>query len=319
MKINTVSISGRLGLQLHSLNNEGGEGNQIATRQVTVVDAQGQLHNVNAVSGDMFKHIQAEHLAAIAREKGLPLCSACRRLDPNRIQADREFLADLSRDSTDAEIIHMMVERCVVDDLEGNLITAANKNTPRKSLVEFGWTVGIPDMNKTESFFHAKYVRDPGSQDSGEGANLGQNIFHRPANSGLYATVLAIDAGRIGFNDITREYVIGPEARQQRLRALLQSVLFAFLQPKGAMRNTQNPHITSWEGVVGISSCAIPAPTVSALNPSYREEIKETIGVLTELDVEAKDAVRVREFSSMSEFSTIMSSLIREGVPHTLA
>jgi CRISPR-associated protein Cst2 len=40
--IASISISGEITLNLHSLNNEGGEGNQIITRQVTIVDKAGE-------------------------------------------------------------------------------------------------------------------------------------------------------------------------------------------------------------------------------------------------------------------------------------
>ncbi len=78
-------------INLHSLNNEGGEGNQIQTRIVTIVDADGRLHSVNAISGDMLKHIQAEHLYRIARISELPLCQACAIFDANRMSADPDF------------------------------------------------------------------------------------------------------------------------------------------------------------------------------------------------------------------------------------
>ncbi|MCB0083468.1 MAG: hypothetical protein KDE47_21150, partial [Caldilineaceae bacterium] len=61
-----LSISAKATLNLHSLNNEGGEGNQTQTRMVNIVDETGRLHNVNAISGDMLKHMQAEHLYRIS-------------------------------------------------------------------------------------------------------------------------------------------------------------------------------------------------------------------------------------------------------------
>ena len=70
----SISVSARLTMDMHSLNNEGGEGNQIQTRMVNIIDERGQLQNVNAISGDMYKHIQAEHLFHIAQNAGLPLC-----------------------------------------------------------------------------------------------------------------------------------------------------------------------------------------------------------------------------------------------------
>ena len=67
-----LSIAAKATLNLHSLNNEGGEGNQTQTRIVNIVSHDGRLHSVNAISGDMLKHIQAEHLYRISKERGLP-------------------------------------------------------------------------------------------------------------------------------------------------------------------------------------------------------------------------------------------------------
>jgi CRISPR-associated protein Cst2 len=91
----SLSISGRMTLELHSLNNEGGEGNQIMTRTVTLVDPEGGIHKVNAISGDMFKHIQAEHFYLLARERGLPLCAGCQTFRSDRILGDTEFIKKL--------------------------------------------------------------------------------------------------------------------------------------------------------------------------------------------------------------------------------
>ena len=42
MNIASISISGEITLNLHSLNNEGGEGNQIITRQLSIIDKNGE-------------------------------------------------------------------------------------------------------------------------------------------------------------------------------------------------------------------------------------------------------------------------------------
>ena len=67
IRIHSISLAGRLTLDMHSLNNEGTEGNQLLTRMVHVVDGNGRLNVVNAVSGDMLKHIQAEHFYAYSQ------------------------------------------------------------------------------------------------------------------------------------------------------------------------------------------------------------------------------------------------------------
>lgn len=165
--IYSLSISARLTLDMHSLNNEGGEGNQIQTRMVDIVAADGRMYNVNAISGDMLKHIQAEHLYRISQGAAdLPLCSACQVFDANRISADGDYIVAIQGKS-DGEAIDLMLERCTLDDIEGNLITA-DRSTPRKSVAEFGWMVGVPvdeqgnEQTSTGSYFHVKYATERG-------------------------------------------------------------------------------------------------------------------------------------------------------------
>lgn len=311
MKISSISICGVLEMSMHSLNNEGGEGNQVLTRQVTVYK-NGKLVGVNAISGDMFKHIQAHHLIDAARDTALPLCEACAQRDPNRISNDPAFLAAV-KGKSDAEVTEELLKKCVVDDCEGILVTD-NRNTARKSTVEFGWVVGIPDHTATESYFHVKLVPDSGTKGSADERNTGQNIFYRPANSGAYAVVLNIEPARISYNDYTAAYAVSEEERQARFQALLKSVLFTFLKPAGAMRNTQNPHISNFSGVISISENIVPAPTVSPLNEDYTGEIAQIADSLAKLGAQ----IKLMPFNSLSEFSNYMTELISSGQPFTL-
>ena len=139
---------------MHSLNNEGTEGNQQLTRMATVVGPDGQIESVNAISGDMFKHILAEHLQRIAERDNLPMSDGARRFSGNRIMVPGgEFEGWLKSDGakSPAEVVDEILRRCVVTDLLGILITAGNRSVPRKSVVEFGWVVGIPGEVRTDS------------------------------------------------------------------------------------------------------------------------------------------------------------------------
>lgn len=321
-QVYSLSICARATLDMHSLNNEGGEGNQIQTRMVDIVGADGRLHNVNAISGDMLKHIQAEHLYHIARNGGdLPLCAACQVFDANRISADAEYIAGI-KGKSDAEAIDLMLQRCALDDLEGNLITA-DRSTPRKSVVEFGWVVGIPDTTTTDSYFHVKYATERGEAaraaaeaEEARRANLQQAIFYRPASSGIYAVVSHYEASRIGFNDISRRYVLDEAARRTRYQALLESVLYTFVQPNGAMRATQLPHIVAIEGVLSYSVAVLPAPTVSPLNPDYRAEIERVAEALNGLH---PGAVTVRPFDTLGSLAEEVRALSETSTPYTVA
>lgn len=322
--IASLSISGEITLNLHSLNNEGGEGNQTMTRQVTVVDNQGEIHTVNAISGDMFKHIHASHLSHLAKERNLPLSKYAQELNPNRIaKIDFEDYfknTPTNKNESAADIISAMINICTICDTHGILITdkiGDNKNssnTPRKSSVEFGWTVGIPNKTNTETFIHTKLVSNS-SGVRGQAGNEGQNIFHRPANYGVYAVVCSIDVYRIGFNDISREYNIDDSSRADRYKALLQSLLSTFINPKGAMSSTQKPHITDFKGVVTTSNTLIPSPTISSLNDNYIEEIKKISSNLNKIE---EDAINVSEFNGLGELSGIFADLINNKKPYKI-
>lgn len=312
--IYSLSLSSQITLDMHSLNNEGGEGNQIQTRMVNVVDANGELKNVNAISGDMIKHILADHLHKIALREGANLCASCQTLNANRISADAAFMGRIEKMS-DADTLSAMLETCMVDDMLGNLLTAKGRSLPRKSVVEFGWVVGVPDQTRTDSYFHVKYANERSdekrSEDGAEenrGANLGQSIFHRPANSGVYALVATIEASRIGFNDITQQYVLSVAERENRLKMLLEALMYTLVEPAGAMRGTQAPHILGVNGVVCVSKNVLPAPTHSALDSNFATHLADLSGAINKLH---PDAIAVHNFDSLAAYSKVMVELIQ--------
>ena len=321
-KLSSISISGRITLNMHSLNNEGNEGNQVLTRQATIVDQNGKPATVTAVSGDMLKHIMCEHFWNIATEDDLKLSKTSKTFNANRIVS-----GDISKKKSDSQsdITDDIINTCSLCDIAGAMLTDLG-NFSRKSIAEFGWLLALPEANQTESYFHAKYVTDAkakkkeASADGEEGddkkaGNVGQNIFHRPANSGIYAFVGNFEISRLGYNDILKTYPLNDEEREKRYKALLKSVLYTFIKPTGAMRNTQNPHILNFEGVIATSSSICPAPTVSPLNSAYVKEIKATQENLNKI---TNNSVKCIEFKSLSEFSGKMVDIINNNQPYKL-
>lgn len=325
MKLHSLAISGLVTMNLHALNNEGSEGNTMMTRMVEIVGEDGNLYTVNAVSGDMFKHIQAEHLFGEAKSTSLPLCGGCRQFDANRIARDHELAAEVEKSEEyqkakkegriDSYNLSRVIKACTLDDCEGILLTgwAGSKSLARKSCIEFGWVVGRPETTRTEAYMHAKFVPEGRGAGSGSEQNLGQNIFHRPASSGQYAVVLNIDLYRIGRNDITLDYELDVEARKKRIQAMLKSVLFTFVKPTGAHRNTQHPHILDFSGVVTSSSSTLPAPTLSPLNKNYITEIEAVAQNLNK--VSGSEDVKTWQFSGVGNFSEIMGTIINTVQP----
>jgi CRISPR-associated protein Cst2 len=248
------------------------------------------------------------------QEVGQPLSGPARRLDPDRITADENFLKKAKdHKGPNSELLSHILRDCSVTDMAGALFV--DEALPRKSVVEFGWCVGLPANDKgeplttTEQYFHVKYGAERETAAGGDTTVGKQPIFHRPASSGIYALICNLDLYRIGLNDITREYVIDPASRKARGTALLHSLAATLLKPTGAQRNTQNPHIVGCRGVIATSSTSLPAPTVSPLNHEYAEEIDSAAAVLNGI---RPSSVKVMKFETISEGAKILAELARE-------
>jgi len=326
--IYSIAISAQIIMNMHSLNNEGGEGNQIQTRMVNIMGADGKLHNVNAVSGDMFKHIQAEHLHRLAIAAKLPLSEGARSFNANRVNYDIEMknglFDDLEKANGDPAELDVILQQCAITDMEGILVTAGKRSLPRKSVVEFGWVVGVPELVDTDTYFHVKYASDRSASarakaeesEEARGGNTGQAIFHRPASSGAYAVVLNLETARVGFNDISQTYAINESQRIERLKTLLESVLYTFVEPAGAMRSTQNPHIVDFKGVITVSHDVVPAPCISPLKPDFEADIKQIAEAINSL---RPNAVEVKPFGSLGEFAKLMAELAKSPTPFSMS
>jgi len=300
--VQSLSICARITLDLHSLNNEGTEGNQQQTRMVHIIDQRGQRAVVNAVSGDMFKHILVRHLVPQLEAEQQPLSEPARRYDPDRITADAQFLEVVRHyEGPNSGLLTEILTRCSLTDLAGALFV--DEALPRKSCIEFGWVVGLPadgdgkPVTTTEQYFHVKYASERGGAAGGETTVGKQPIFHRPASSGIYALVCNLDLYRIGLNDITRAYVVARPDRERRAKALLHALAATLVKPEGAQRNTQNPHIVACEGIVATSATSLPAPTVSPLNHKYADEMEGVAGVLNRV---SPNGVETKRFTTLA-------------------
>ncbi|HLP89877.1 MAG TPA: DevR family CRISPR-associated autoregulator [Nostocaceae cyanobacterium] len=301
----SISISGLLSLQLHALNNEGNEGNQSLTRRYYIIQkGMDEAEYVNGISGDMLKHVQAEHLHRIAIESKLNLSEGGKQFNPDRIGYDLDKnLAIFTETETDlAKKTGKVIQLCTISDLEGFMVTEKKGQTlKRESVIEFGTVVGLPTLVKTQSYFHAKYGID------------NPTPYNVQVSSGLYATVLNIEAFRIGYNPHNFSYSIDIDERKKRLDALLKSVLYTYLQPNGAKRNTHLPHPDHFEGVITVSSKRCPAPMISPLEPSYSSQIHSLAATLNNLNGE--ETIHCFDFENIAEFADQIEILIERSLP----
>ncbi len=301
----SISISGLLSWQLHALNNEGNEGNQSLTRRFYIIQkGMNEPEYVNGVSGDMMKHILAEHLHRITIEEGLNLSEGGRLFNPDRVGYDIEKNLPIFTDKdTDLGAKTLKVlQRCTISDLEGFMVTVKGGQTlKRESAIEFGAIVGLPTLVKTQSYFHAKYgVENP-------------TPYNVQVSSGLYATVLNIEAFRIGYNPHNFSYSIDGAERKRRLDALLKSVLYTYMQPNGAKRNTNLPHPDYFEGVITVSTRRCPAPMLSPLETDYHRQIHSLADTLNNLN--GADTIRCFDFESMAQFAEQIQTIIAQAQP----
>jgi CRISPR-associated protein Cst2 len=371
MILNSLSLCARVTLDMHSLNNEGTEGNQQQTRMVHIIDQKGQRAVVNAVSGDMFKHMLVEHLIPLLQESKQPLSSGAAVGDADRINRDllglmqttkalkcfcKEELSwldqavkSLSKGATETEdpgssdeepeatdeekeegkqkkpkvvppsqhILASMLSMCALTDITGTLMTMKKPGLSlgRKSVVEFGWVVGLPaqgdgtPLTTTEQYFHVKYAEGRAAATGGESVAGRQAIFHRPASSGVYALICNLDLYRVGLNDITRKYAVSKSDREKRAKALIHALAATLVKPTGAQRNTQNPHIVACEGIVATSATSLPSPTVSPLNDNYRDQMDQVVGVLNGIAPNATTAVR---FDTLADGIRALAEIARQ-------
>lgn len=316
LTVQSLSLCARLTLDLHSLNNEGTEGNQQQTRMVHIIDQRGRRAVVNAVSGDMLKHILVEHVIPLLQEAEQPLSPGAAKHSADRINAQNpDFVKFCEGKATESEILDRMLTTCSVTDVAGALVTRG-RAVGRKSVVEFGWVIGLPEdgagqpLTATEQYFHVKYAPEGrGRATGGETVAEKQAIFHRPASSGIYALICNLDLYRIGLNDITREYVVKAGDRLARGRVLLHALAATLLKPSGAQRNTQNPHIVACEGIVASSRTSLPAPTVSPLNDGYRDQVKRSASVLNTVK---PGSVEVKTFDTLSAGVEVLADAAKD-------
>ncbi|MBX9258335.1 DevR family CRISPR-associated autoregulator [Desmonostoc muscorum CCALA 125] len=303
--IYSISISGVLSWQLHALNNEGNEGNQSLTRRYYIIQKDmTEPEYVNGVSGDMLKHIQAEHLHRITIQEGLTLSEGGKQFHPDRIGYDLEKgLPVFTQSDTDLTAkTNQVLQRCTISDLEGFMVTVKGGQTlKRESVIEFGAAVGLPTLVKTQSYFHAKYGTD------------NPTPYNVQVSSGLYATVLNIEAFRIGYNPHNFSYSIDPIERKKRLDVLLKSVLYTYLQPNGAKRNTHLPHPDHFEGVITVSTRRCPAPMLSPLSASYSRQIHSLADTLNNLN--GAGTIHCFDFETIAQFAEQIQTLIERSQP----
>jgi len=327
-----IAILGRVTWQLHSLNNEGTVGNVTEPRSVRIVDSNTKKAiTTDGISGEMLKHIHSEIMWAISEKK--ELCIACKVKNPEKYN----FVVQGKPDKD--KVIEDALKDCDICDIHGFLTEVP---VSRKSTVEFGWTIGIPDIYR-DIHTHARHsTLGKSVEEELEAGNWGdkkcstkdcetdpnesklvrigrrwhceahvptaQMIYHRPTRSGVYGVISIFQPWRIGLNEARQNnytYDVEDATRKTRYKNALKAYQILFMRPEGAMTTTRLPHVEDFSGVIVSSAEPLPVPLISPLKDDYDSELK---GIVNEIG----SSVNVREFNNISEFIKKISELIEK-------
>jgi CRISPR-associated protein Cst2 len=298
-----ISIMARVIWNLHSLNNEGSVGN--VTEPRTVVLASGEKSD--GISGEMLKHIHSYNVWLSESDKSR-FCPACARLQPQK--ADLPDYRKTLKGKTNTEVMASAIANCAMCDLHGFLVQ--EPPIARRSTLEFGWVVGLPDKQHREIHLHARHSMEE-RRAKEERSDVGeekeevsaQMVYHRPTRSGVYALVSLFQPWRIGLNEISYDYVKGVD-RQARYRLALQAYKASFMHADGAMTSTRLPHVEAIEGIIAVSNSNFPVPLLSPLKENYQDELRSLS--------EKEKQIELANFSNLSEIVQIIDDLANRPV-----
>ncbi len=203
-EIYEIAILGRATWQLHSLNNEGTVGNVTEPRSVRIIDPNTKKAvTTDGVSGEMLKHIHTEIMWVLDDKNNL--CDACKVLNPEKFNFAIKTKKATPKNVEDA--LEQALKTCDVCDVQGFLLERPTAS--RKSTVEFGWALGIPEVYR-DIHTHARHALGEKGRGSGEqeGETEGvstQMVYHRPTRSGVYAVISVFQPWRIGLNEARQD------------------------------------------------------------------------------------------------------------------
>jgi len=314
MAIYEIGIMARATWNLHSLNNEGTVGNVTEPRTIVLADGS----KTDGISGEMLKHIHSYALWEIEENKEQNFCEACRILKPYRANWEKVVIEGKGKGKkTEEDIIKVVkgaLTKCELCDLHGFLVE--NPPTSRSSCIEFGWALGIPEIQDTPTIhrdihLHTRVepglkAKQEGGQEEGEEAQrTAQTIFHRPTRSGVYAVISVFQVWRLGRNDVNCEYVDGID-RKHRYQLALKAYQTMFLRPEGAMTATRLPHTEDFNGVIVYSETNQPVPVISPLKDDYINELKQIQEKL------GNGKIKLVEFNGLADFVEKLNELIEQ-------
>ena len=263
-KVYEIGIVGRIRIDAHSLNNEGTVGNVTEPRTIMLADGR----KTDGISGEMLKHMHTEAFWQLAKERNITLCQACQTLRPEKANKN----PNVTKINEVEEALNEAL-KCAICDIHGFLVEKPTLS--RKSTVEFGWAIAIPEQFYRDIHVHARVA--PGEKERGKEAKTEQMIYNRPTRSGIYAFVSIFQPWRIGLNEINYSYILDDKERKRRYDLVIDSYKAMLSRLEGAMTTTRLPHTGEIDGLIIKTTNAMPVPLISPLRDDYKEQLGKII------------------------------------------
>lgn len=298
----SVSISYRLGLGFHALNNEGSDGsNLMQPRRIDVGKT-----TYDGISGEMVRRHILENFVRICDVRNIPLLTASRALHPDRGPLGLREVAktEMKRETlVSADVFHAArkaVEMCALVDVGGYLAAFSDKETgdgiPESDLLKAIAKIdkkNKPTTVKRDSVFDVGWLisEEPQemtvTQHAAYRPTTDQSMFSQVMRSNVYGGVIRADLHRVGTDDYwylhrkangTPEdrLVITAENVQERQKALIQSMIDYIAAPAGAKTAGWAPHVFKTEGVILLTSVRT-APFASPISVNLGDPEEKAI------------------------------------------
>jgi CRISPR-associated autoregulator DevR family len=295
----SISISYRLGLGFHALNNEGSDGsNLMQPRRIDV----GKM-TYDGISGEMVRRHILENFVRICEGRKIDVLTASKALHPDRGPlglrevTKRDLKEDVLTSGNVFKAARRAVGECAVLDIGGYLAAFSDKEkgdslpesdflkaiaglkdkpttVKRDSVFDVGWLISEEPQEMTITQ-HAAY-RPTGDQ----------SMFSQTMRSNVYGGVIRADLHRVGTddywylhrkgNETESRSVITPAEQRSRQKALIQAFVDYIASPCGAKTAGWAPHVFRTEGVILLTS-ARTAPFASPITVDLAEPDGKTI------------------------------------------
>jgi CRISPR-associated protein Cst2 len=310
MNPQSLSLSFRIPLAFHCLNNEGASGNVMEPRRITIQEAE-----YDGISGEMVRRHVLENFVRLCIERDIPLAPECRGLAPERTKQTLKTWMETNRLSelkppNYNNATAFLIKSCALSDLGGYLIPmqkASDKlegTLKRDSCFEFGWLI-TENPAIVEFTQQVAYRADPKEN----------NPFTQNMRVGVYSGVFRFDLRRVGvsdwawLNENSEARAINDTERNDRIAALLDALEQWLLSPSGARQAGWLQHQSDERDGIFCLSGSGPAPFVSPLALNLRSGREEDADAYNEEDRQNNKEARQRRQDPITYNSNYRQSL----------